>query len=174
MSTLETNLIQPATGTTLTLGASGDTLAAGSGVTIGSGLGKILQAVSATDTTERNTTSTTFVTASNTLSVDITPVATSSKIFVIVSTSCYNGTASKAAYLTIYRDASNLGNSNGFVRALNSAGGAGGSGASASILDSPSTTSAITYQAYLRADSGSTAYLNANSSGFITAFEVAG
>ena len=47
----------------------------------------------------------------------------SSKIFVIVSTSCYNGTASKAVYLTIYKESSNLGNSNGFVRALNSAGG---------------------------------------------------
>ena len=33
MSTLETNLIQPSTGTTLTLGASGDTVTLGSGVT---------------------------------------------------------------------------------------------------------------------------------------------
>ena len=65
------------------------------------GFGKVLQVVTATDTTERSTTSTTFVTGSNTLSVDITPSATSSKIFVIVSTSCYNGTASKAEYLTI-------------------------------------------------------------------------
>jgi|TARA_X000001036_G_scaffold420902_1_gene442211 hypothetical protein len=32
MSTLETNLIQPSTGTTLTLGASGDTISKGSGV----------------------------------------------------------------------------------------------------------------------------------------------
>ena len=32
MSTLETNLIQPSSGTTLTVGASGDTLALGSGV----------------------------------------------------------------------------------------------------------------------------------------------
>ena len=34
MSTLETNLIQPATGTSLTLGASGDTVSIPSGVTI--------------------------------------------------------------------------------------------------------------------------------------------
>ena len=34
MSTLETNLVQPATGTTLTLGASGDTISIPSGVTI--------------------------------------------------------------------------------------------------------------------------------------------
>jgi len=34
MSTLETNLIQPSTGTTLTVGASGDTVTAPTGVTI--------------------------------------------------------------------------------------------------------------------------------------------
>ena len=34
MSTLETNLVQPSTGTTLTLGASGDTISIPSGVTI--------------------------------------------------------------------------------------------------------------------------------------------
>ena len=33
MSTLETNLIQPSTGTSLTLGASGDTITIPSGVT---------------------------------------------------------------------------------------------------------------------------------------------
>jgi len=38
MSTLETNLIQPSTGTTLTLGASGDTITVPSGVTIAGGL----------------------------------------------------------------------------------------------------------------------------------------
>jgi hypothetical protein len=45
--------------------------------------GKVLQVVTATDDTERTTTSTSFVTASNTLSVAITPSATSSKVFVI-------------------------------------------------------------------------------------------
>ena len=34
MSTLETNLIQPSTGTTLTVGASGDTVTAPTGVTV--------------------------------------------------------------------------------------------------------------------------------------------
>ena len=34
MSTLETNLIQPSTGTSLTLGASGDTITIPSGATI--------------------------------------------------------------------------------------------------------------------------------------------
>ena len=43
-----------------------------------------------------------------------------------------------------------------------------------SILDSPNTTSAITYQVYMRSNGG-TAYLNSGSLlGTITAFEIAG
>ena len=50
MSTLETNLIQPATGTSLTIGASGDTITIPSGATLtnsgtATGFGKILQVV---------------------------------------------------------------------------------------------------------------------------------
>ncbi len=47
--------------------------------------GKVLQVVTATDSSGRSTTSTSFVTASNTLSVDITPSATSSKILIQIS-----------------------------------------------------------------------------------------
>ena len=52
MSTLETNLVQPATGTSLTLGASGDTVDVPSGATLDvtgatvsglTGTGKVLQ-----------------------------------------------------------------------------------------------------------------------------------
>ena len=134
--------------------------------------GKVLQVVSATDTTERNTTSTSFVTISNTLTVNITPSSTSSKIFVTVSTSLYSYTTNKGAYLTIYRDSTNLGNAQGLIRSLNQNGTGGGAGTCA-VLDSPSTTSQVTYQVYMRADSSSGgASVNANTSGFITAFEV--
>ena len=90
MSTLETNLIQPATGTALQVGASGDTITVPSGATIvnsgtatGFGGGKINQVITATDVTQRTTTSTSFVTGSNTLSATITPSASDSKIFII-------------------------------------------------------------------------------------------
>ena len=73
-----------------------------------SGAGKILQVVTATDTGNRSTTSTSFVTGSNTLSVNITPGATSSKIFVQVSALHYAGTNSKSVHSTIYRDATDL------------------------------------------------------------------
>ena len=135
--------------------------------------GSVLQAVSAIDTTERNTTSTSFITLDSALTVNITPSATSSKIFVIVSTSTYNATANKSCYLTIYRNSTNLGNAQGFIRNL-SAGGAAGNSSTCSILDSPSSTSQITYRVYVKQDSGGTLYLNANGIGTITAFEIAG
>ena len=133
--------------------------------------GKVLQSVSATDTTERATTSTSFVTISNTLTVNITPSATSSKIFVTVSTSLYSSYTNKSAYLTIYRDSTNLGNAQGLIRSLDQGNTGGGAGTCA-LLDSPNTTSQVTYQVYMRADSSGLASVNANTSGFITAFEI--
>ena len=99
-------------------------------------------------------------------------MVTSSKIFVVLSTATYSSSANKAVYVTIYRDVTNLGNANGMLRYLDQ-GDTGGGGVTCAILDSPSTTSQVTYQAYLRCDSASAGgNLNANSSGFITAFEV--
>jgi hypothetical protein len=134
------------------------------------GVGKVLQVVTATDSTQRSTTSGTFVTGSNTLSVSITPSSASNKIFVISS---FDGGSSSQAFYTIYRGASNLA-TNAFTELY-----AGGSTqiqgtVSMAILDSPSTTSSTTYQVYFRAASG-TAYVNTNSNfGQITAFEIAG
>jgi hypothetical protein len=44
---------------------------------------------------------------------------------------------------------------------------------SVSVLDSPSSTSALTYQIYIKNLSGGTTYLNSGKSS-ITAFEIAG
>jgi hypothetical protein len=91
MSTLETNLIQPSTGTTLTLGASGDTVDVPSGATLDvtgatvSGLttGKVLQTVTGVTTTNTQITSTSF--ADTSLTANITPSATSSKVLILIS-----------------------------------------------------------------------------------------
>lgn len=134
------------------------------------GTGAVLQVVTATDQTQRSTTSGTFVTGSNTLSVSITPSSASNKIFVISS---FDGGSSSQAFYTIYRGASNLA-TNAFAELY-----AGGSTQiqatiSMAILDSPSTTSSTTYQVYFRAASG-TGYVNTNNNfGQITAFEIAG
>ena len=134
--------------------------------------GKILQVVSATDTTQRTTTSTSFVTASNTLTVDITPSATSSKILILASSMIYISLAYKWLETTIFRDGSNILSSNG---ASGIYGGADNAGSvSINYLDSPSSTSELTYDVRLLTNSASaTAYLNfAGSTGSIIALEI--
>ena len=157
---------------TITIGKSGDTINLASGAT--AGFGKILQVVNATDSTARSTTSTSFVTASNTLSVSITPSSTSSKIFLIANSNGYANNAGLNAYFTIYRGATNLGNaSNGMINWWDETNRQIGNGWSITYLDSPATTSATTYQVYMKVDSGTTAFMNYNTTlGSITAFEV--
>lgn len=135
--------------------------------------GTVLQVVSATDATGRSTTSTSFVTASNTLSVSITPTSTSSKIFVVANSSCEHNTTNTYMVFTIFRGATNLGNGQGgnilrvsstqniYPMAL-------------SFLDSPSSTSALTYQVYFKVDAGQATLNSGNCVGTITAFEIAG
>ena len=140
--------------------------------------GKVLQAVTATDTTNRSTTSTSFVTGSNTLSVDITPSATSSKILVILNGSCgINTQTGHSNRITVYRDSTNLGEANGFVNfnsyAASSTSGYVNGGWAISVLDSPSSTSELTYQMYFRSESSSyTATINNTTKGSITALEI--
>jgi hypothetical protein len=135
--------------------------------------GKVLQVVSATDSTTRNTTSSSFVTASNTLSVNITPSSTSNKIFIIVNAGGYINNTGDANY-TIYRDSTNLGGSNGMTTMYNDTSAQINGSIAMSYLDSPSSTSELTYQVYLKANAG-TVYINyPNGKASITAFEIAG
>ena len=107
------------------------------------------------DSTERTTASSSFVTASNTLAVTLTPASTSSKIFVTNSLSYGSPTGTVSFYPTIYRGSTNLaGVTNGFGN-LFSGSSYQYSHATLQILDSPSTTSATTYQIYFRIGSGS-------------------
>ena len=178
MSKIEVDAIEPQSGTTLTLGASGDTITIPSGATLtnsgtATGFGKVLQVVSGTDTNPRSTTSTSFVTGSNTLSVSITPSATANKIFIIVNTGVFKGSGG-SGFITIFRDATNLGGAAGMAQYQQ----AFYNSSCISFLDSPSSTSAITYQLYFRSSDGNLAYINVNDGGglvcSLTAFEIAG
>ena len=137
------------------------------------GGGKVLQVITATDSTKRTTSSTSYVTASNTLSIDITPSSTSSKIFLIGSISVYQTNGNAAPHLTIYRDSTELsgGTSLGGFRA-----GDGNQNMMFSPithLDSPSSTSQITYQIYIKTGNGSTISFNEDSdTSTFTAFEI--
>ena len=137
------------------------------------GAGAVLQVITATDSTQRSTTSTSFGANSNTLSVSITPSSASNKIFVIVNTGVFKATGG-AGFLTIYRGATNLGGLGGmaeFQQAFYSS-------SCISFFDSPSTTSAITYQLYFRSSDANPAYINSDDgggvTGSLTAFEIKG
>ena len=165
---------------TLTLpsadGTSGQVLQTnGSGVLSFAGVsasaGQVIQVLSATDQTQRSTSSGSYVTASNTLSVTITPSSASNKILILASSGVFGGSAS--AFYTIFRGATNLGATNNGMGITND----GVVGASANIglnyLDSPNTTSATTYQVYFK--TSNTAYLNwDNTKGSITCLEIKG
>ena len=166
MSTLETNLVQPSTGTTLTLGASGDTVDVPSGATLdvtgatvtGLTTGKVLQVVNNSSSTNVSTSSTT---SQSILTASITPNSSSNKILVLAGLRI-SITANSNAYAgsILYRGTTSgtnisdqaIGDSNnadflGFIKHI--------------VLDSPSTTSSQTYtlgfrKAYSNTTSAST------------------
>ena len=140
---------------------------------LGAGVGgKVLQVITATDSTTRGTTSSSFVTASNTLSVSITPSSTSNKIFVICTCGIGMSNTGHTGAIAIYKGATNLGDAGAGMSYIKGTGD-DGMPYSVSVLDSPSTTSATTYQIYIRNLSGGTINLNAGKSS-ITAMEIAG
>jgi hypothetical protein len=122
--------------------------------------GKVLQVVNATAGAS-NTSSSSYVTTDCTLS--ITPSSTSNKILLLGSVNCANS-GSFYVNLKFYRNGSDV---SGVVAAHYSGNNAQNT---MMYLDSPSSTSALTYAIFFNA-SGSTAYLNFQS---MTAIEIAG
>jgi hypothetical protein len=139
----------------------------------GAAAGQVIQVVTATDSTQRSTSSETFVTASNTLSVSITPSSSSNKILIIVNS--YGTIGTYSGCYTIYKNATtNLGNATyGFMQFSGSS--RSGGAVSMHYLDSPATTSSTTYQVYMRVVNPDTLYLNADGcKGSITCLEIKG
>ena len=145
--------------------------------------GNILQIVSTTKTDVTSTsTSGSFVDVSG-MSVSITPSATSSKIYIIISLGSISNTGSTSVGFKLLRDSTPVGNADstttqsGFTNVYTSDHILS---ASHNFLDSPSTTSSITYKLQWR-NSSSTCYLGRynndatayNGSSTITAMEVA-
>jgi hypothetical protein len=171
MSKIEVDAIEPQSGTTLTLGASGDTITIPSGATLtnsgtATGFGKVLQVVSASTNTDIVTTSTSFIDIG--LELSITPSSASNKIFLIYTGVNETNGANKYCELQMLRDATQLAVQRGLsvangYYALNSI----------SKLDSPNTTSAITYKMQGNAGDGTICVFNINGYlGTLTAFEI--
>ena len=160
MSTLEVKAIQAPSGYKLAMPA-----------------GHILQVVeSQMGQTGVTTTSNSFVATGH--SVTITPSSTSSKILLqIQGGGTYLPESNTMAQVTIYRNSTNIGDSDKGLESHYTVGSTGFTIAphAMGVLDSPSTTSAITYQAYMKTDGGTFQY-QSNDRGNISfiAMEVAG
>lgn len=135
----------------------------------------VIQAQSTNYTTNFSTTSTSFVDVSG-FSVSITPQSTTSKILVLVTTQIDANVGQYAAFLNLTRNGTTIGagitggsNVPCFGCMTSILNGSPGNGAviSKNYLDSPATTSALTYQIQLSAyrTGAGTAYMN---TGFTT------
>ena len=127
-------------------------LAAGAG-------GKILQVQSTYNNGQVSTTSTSWTTTG--VTVSITPSATNSKIFLTLSNSHYNGTNNHHCYFAYFRDSTNLGSDANGQQLVTGATGNGLWNTIAMVyLDSPNTTSSVTYSLRWKLGSqGGTSYL---------------
>ena len=147
----------------------------------------VLQVKTAVDTTLRSTTSQTFVVASNTAQVTITPLSSTSK-FLITCTGVMSADDGNDGWFTsIFRDSTNLGNSSTGLAHGNSVAGVSVNffPFSITVLDSPATASSIVYGLRIRGyavdSDGGTARLGQHVGGtsnpvptHITVMEIAG
>jgi hypothetical protein len=175
MSTLSVDMIEPV-GSTLTLGQSGDTITVPSGATFtnngdstgfGGKVAQVIQVVK-TDVLSTAVTGAVFVDMTG-MTVAITPVATTSKVLVFWNV-YVGGTAAWRVYINLLRDSATplLGDVRG-SRTRVSTGTqivhADGTASSSMIyLDSPATTSALTYKLQWTLQSSGTVLLNRSQS----------
>ena len=161
MSTLKTNTIQAATGTTLNVGNGFKLSGAAGSIMIP---GQVVQTVYSSSAARDSTTSETFVNSS--LAATITPTSSSSKILVTVNAAMYTNTADRHAVAGIFRgdvSGTSLGAGTYDIGSAYAGGGPSKAYVCCSILDSPSTTSATTYTVGLRRNGASgTVYVNVN------------
>tara|TARA_R100001463_G_scaffold45581_1_gene93952 strand:+ start:916 stop:1425 length:510 start_codon:yes stop_codon:yes gene_type:complete len=134
--------------------------------------GNVLQVVSTSAADDLVTTSTSYVDIN--LSLNITPSATSSKIFLSYNgNNENNGSSGNKLSLQMLRDSTQIADATG-IGSLGSENGIVTT-ASLSVLDSPSTTSQITYKMQGKSDDGTVMVFNVNNDlGTITAYEIAG
>ena len=135
-----------------------------------SGTGKVLQVVQGLYTTNFNTTSTSYVDTG--LSASITPSSTSSKILALVSQQGFKAGISDAYHYQILRDSTQV----AYTRVQIQTTSQSSAGIYLHKLDSPSTTSAITYKTQVKTDNGQSIYFtwDTGSQATLTLLEVAG
>ena len=134
------------------------------------GGGKVLQVVEGTHATGVSTTSTSYVTTG--LDVAITCSATSSKVLIICTFPGQQSGSDAPARFTIYKASADLdstGNGFGITRANVANIFAS---IAMTVVNSPSSTSELTYTAYMKVGSGTGTSCTGNSPGRIIAMEI--
>jgi hypothetical protein len=129
--------------------------------------GSVLQVVSVMQTTSFSTTSGSYTDIG--LSASITPTSATSKIFVISNSLMNTQSSNLSMLLTIYRNSTDLGVRSG---QYTSAGGWLAVAVPCSYLDSPATTSSVTYSIRARVSAGAGTISSADPS-TITLMEIA-
>ena len=158
------NALNIKSGTTLTID-SGATIA-NSGTATGFVGGKVLQVVQATDNTAISQSNNTEYTQ---LRCVITPAASSSKILLFLSIGCWSHSGTLDSSILIKRDSTSLqvgsgGTNDSTIAGSHNTGTNEGVPIGATLLDSPSTTSEITYGVFGIINSGSFVINKRNSS----------
>tara|TARA_B100000029_G_scaffold20444_1_gene20691 strand:- start:903 stop:1472 length:570 start_codon:yes stop_codon:yes gene_type:complete len=164
MGTLYVDQIDPQSGTSLTIGTSGDSVNLNTGVTLGNRLGKIGQVVTTAKTDTTSTTSSSFADISG-MTLDITPTATSSKVLIMVQTWVCGGSSANQP-INLLRDSTVIGvadTSADYTMPFRQASDGQNQyrmfNLTTTFVDSPSTSSSTTYKLQWKTNSG-TLYLN--------------
>ena len=115
--------------------------------------GHVIQVVQNTSTSAHTGTTTDW--ASSGFSVTITPQSASSKVLLNINAVLSASANAVQPRFSIFRGSTNLGSAaRGFGQTYSASGGLYQSMVSTTFLDSPNTTSAITYTVYLRTNQG--------------------
>jgi len=173
MGTIFVDNLEPQSGTSLTLGASGDAINLATGAT--AGFGKIGQ-VHQFDVTDNTSTSSTSYVATD-LTDQITPTATNSKILVSMTggRSSFSGGVCEGK-LALYRQIDGGGFSlireflHGFIQSTS--GGGYGKTFAFTYLDSPNTQLAVDYKLYFKTNANTFFVNSDNSTMTITLMEI--
>lgn len=100
----------------------------------------------------------------------ITPKSTSSRILIIANLGRMATTTSSVVLATVERNAVDLSAGSGFQEWDNN--GAGGAPGTITYLDSPASTSPLTYEVYMRGSAGTTTMNDTNITASIMAIEI--
>jgi hypothetical protein len=136
-------------GTILTTGSSGQSIPKAALPT-----GSVLQVVEGTTASETFTTSTSY--QSTNLSASITPTSSTSKILIIVSSTLYTSSSTYPVSATIFRGATNIASSNSEGVLFWGEGASAWVKCASTFLDSPSSTSSLTYALHIKSGNAGT------------------